>query len=157
MTCQRAISRYCSLLHKDDRFHFQSGEEAPTLRCSSPSLRGFRSSYSLSRSLSAYGGAPSLLLQAEGDGAGGSFGSLLLLARHCALKLPKSVGSDLSYSNLMGCNELGDGLNAPMPDSIEASRARGGFVFQVRVARVMLSARALILLGKTVVNNAIDS
>ena len=60
------------------------GRETPTLRHSDLSPGGFGGPDCLSRGLAACGGAPGLLLEAEGNGARGSFGGLLLLACHCA-------------------------------------------------------------------------
>ena len=93
------LSRNYSLLHEDCRLRSKLGEEGLTLRCSALSPRGFWSPYGLSRSLSACGGSPSFLLEADGNGAGGSFGGLLLLACHCAgcTLSPKSLRSATRY------------------------------------------------------------
>lgn len=56
----------------------------PTLRRSALSLGRFRGSYALSRSLPTCEGTRSFLLEPDGNGARGAFGSLLLLACHCA-------------------------------------------------------------------------
>ena len=82
-TISAQSSRTYPLRHEDRRLRLKVEGEALTLRCSALSPRGFRSPYGLSRSLPAYGGVPSLL-EAEGNGARGSFGCLLFLACHCA-------------------------------------------------------------------------